>query len=125
MSRLTCRVSTVTYIVNPPTLSSTGFPDLCSIIQNQTWNLTVLEVSSPVLVVAEDVIHHGRSPADLGHDHVAVDSFGDVGGLVAHRVADLLDRHTVAAHDRHGRVAALVGMPAADACFSGHLGSAS
>ena len=45
-----------------------------------------------VLVVAKDVVHHGRFPADLGHDHVAVDGLGDVGGLVIYRVADLLDR---------------------------------
>ena len=36
-----------------------------------------------VFAVAEDVAHYGRSPADLGHNHVAVRSFGDVGGLVA------------------------------------------
>ena len=35
------------------------------------------------LVVAEDIVHHGRSPADLGHDHMPVDGLGDVGGLVA------------------------------------------
>ncbi len=43
---------------------------------------------------------------------------------MAHGVADLLDRHAVAAHDRHGGMSFLVGVPAADACFSGHLGKA-
>jgi len=42
MSRLTCRVSTVTYVVNPGTLSSTGFPDLSSVVKNQAKNLSVL-----------------------------------------------------------------------------------
>ena len=35
----------------------------------------------PVYVV-EDAVHHGRSPADPGNDHVAVDGLGDAGGLV-------------------------------------------
>jgi hypothetical protein len=34
-----------------------------------------------VFVVVEDVVHYRRSPADRGHDHVAVDGLGDVGGL--------------------------------------------
>jgi hypothetical protein len=36
-----------------------------------------------VFLVVEDVVHYGRSPADLRRDHVSVDGFGDVGGLVA------------------------------------------
>jgi ABC-type spermidine/putrescine transport system permease subunit II len=50
-------------------LSSTSFSDLCSIVSNLIQNLTVLGVLVAVLVVAEDVVHHGRSPADFGHDH--------------------------------------------------------
>ena len=52
-----------------------------------------------VFVVVEDVVHHRRSPGDPGHYHVAVDGFGYVGRLVAHGVANALDRHAVAAHD--------------------------
>jgi hypothetical protein len=73
-------------------LSSTGFPDLCSIIKTLTKTLTGLgffvALVRIVFVVVEDAVHHGRSPADRGHDHVAVDGLGDVGGLVAHSVAD-------------------------------------
>ena len=45
---------------------------------------------------------------------MAVDGLGDVGGFVAHCVADVLDLYAVAAHDRDGRVPTFVGMPAAD-----------
>ena len=62
------------------------------------------------VVVAEHVVRHGRSATDGRDDHVAVDDLGDVGGLVAYRVADLLDRDAVATHDRDGSVAALVGV---------------
>src|ERR1700749_1850810 len=54
--------------------------------------------------VAEDVVHNARPAADGGDDHMPVDGLGDVRGLVAHGVADLLQRHAVTAHDRHGRV---------------------
>jgi len=53
---------------------------------------------------------------------VAVDGLGDVGGLMAYGVADLLDRDAVAAHDRDSRVTALLGVPVAEACSPGHLG---
>jgi hypothetical protein len=32
-----------------------------------------------VLLVAEDAVHYGRSPADLGHDQVAIDGLDYVG----------------------------------------------
>jgi hypothetical protein len=35
----------------------------------------------------EDIVHH-RAATDRGDDYVPVDGLGDVGGLVAHRVAD-------------------------------------
>ena len=41
--------------------------------------LSVLGVCVAVSVVVENVVHHGRSPADLGHDHVTVDGLGYVG----------------------------------------------
>jgi hypothetical protein len=82
------------------------------------------EVYLHVVVVIEGVIHDRRSTADRGHDHVPVDSLGDVGGLVAHGVADLLDWHPIGAHDRHCRVSALVGVPVSDARLPGHLGEA-
>ena len=37
-----------------------------------------------VFVVAEDAVHHGRSPGGSRHDHVPVYGLDDVGGLVAH-----------------------------------------
>jgi hypothetical protein len=40
---------------------------------------------------------------------------------MAHDVADLLERDAVAAHDRHSRVTAFVGVPVADAGPLGHL----
>ena len=43
---------------------------------------------------------------------------------MAYRVADVLDRYAVAAHDRHGGMAAFVGVPVADAGLAGHLGEA-
>src|SRR5450631_531054 len=55
-------------------------------------------------VVAEDGVHDARAAADGGHDHVPVHGLSNVGGLVPHGVADLLERHAVAAHDRYGRV---------------------
>jgi hypothetical protein len=57
---------------------------------------------------AEDVVHDGRTAADRGHDHVPLDGLGDVGGLVAHGVGDVLDRDAVAAHDRYRGVSAFV-----------------
>src|SRR5579859_4082251 len=44
-----------------------------------------------------------------GDDDVPVDGFGDVGRLVAHRVADLLHGYAVVAHDRHCGVPGFVG----------------
>jgi hypothetical protein len=49
------------------------------------------------IFVAEDAVHHGRATADRGHDDVPVDRLSDVGGVVAYRVADLLDGDAVAA----------------------------
>ena len=48
----------------------------------------------------EDAIHDRCSAADGGDDHVSIDSLGDVSGLVAYGVADVLDRDAVVAHDR-------------------------
>lgn len=107
-------------------LSSTGFPDLCSVVKDQAKNLSVLGfLVALVGIVAERVVHHGRSPATYWDDHVPVDGLGDdVGGLVADGVADVLDGYAVAAHDRDSGVATLVDMPVAGACISGHLGEA-
>ncbi len=55
---------------------------------------------------------------------MAVDGLGYVRGLVAYRVADVLDRDAVAAHDRDRGVPTLVGVPVADAGLPGHLGEA-
>src|ERR1700742_3868240 len=78
-------------------LSSTGFPDLCSIVKNQAKNLSVLGflVTLVGVFVAEYVVHHGRSATDGRDDIMAVDGLGDVGGLVAYYVADVLDRYTL------------------------------
>jgi hypothetical protein len=51
------------------------------------------------------------SPPGWRDDHVAVDGLGYVGGLVADRVTDVLDRDAVAAHDRDRGVASLMGVP--------------
>ncbi len=100
-------------------LSSTYFPDLCSIFSdNPSDNDCLCRLGAVVVVFVEDVVHDRRSPADRGDDHVSVDSYGDVGGLVAYGVADVLDRYAVAGHDRDGGVAALVGVPVTDACAS-------
>src|SRR5450755_695009 len=71
--------------------------------------------------VPEDVVHDACSAADRGDDDVPVDGLGNVGGLVAHRVADVLNRDTVVTHDRYGRVAAFVGVPVTDAGPAGRL----
>jgi hypothetical protein len=76
------------------------------------------------VVVAEHVVHYGCTAADRGDDYVPVDGLGDMGGLVAYRVADLLDRDAVAAHDRDCGVAAFMGVPVADARLPSHLGEA-
>ena len=93
-------------------LSSTDLSDFRSILKTLIKTLTSLgffvALVCVVFVIVEDAVHHGRSAADLGHDHVAVDGFGDVGGFVAHSVADLLDRYAVAAHGRHGGVPSLM-----------------
>jgi hypothetical protein len=71
----------------------TDLPDLCSIVRCQTKDQRVLGVLvALVLVVIYDVVHHGRSPADLEYDHVAIDGLDYVGRLVADGVADVLDR---------------------------------
>ena len=66
-------------------LSSTDFLVLCSMVKTLIKTLTGLgffvALAWVVFIVVEDAVHHGRSAADLGHDHVAVDGFGDVGGL--------------------------------------------
>src|SRR3984885_3253559 len=74
-----------------------------------------------LVVIAEDAIHYRGAAADGGPDDVPVDGLGDVGRLVADSVADVLDRDAVAAHDRDGGVAALVGVPVANARLLGHL----
>jgi hypothetical protein len=64
-------------------LSSTDLSGLRSNVKCQAKCLSALGFSIAlvwvVFVVVEDVVHHGRPPADLGHDHVSVDGFGDVG----------------------------------------------
>jgi hypothetical protein len=60
-------------------LSSTGFSDLCSMIKTLTGLSFFVALACVVFAVVEDAVHHGRSPADLGHDHMAVDGLGDVG----------------------------------------------
>ena len=76
--------------------SSTGFPDLDLVFWGLTWGLRrsslVCTAVFVLLVIAEDVVHHARPAADGGHDHVPVDGLGDEGGLVAHSVADVLQR---------------------------------
>jgi hypothetical protein len=72
----------------------------------------------------EDAVHDHGAAADRGDDHVAVDGLGDVGGLVAYGVADVLDRDAIVAHDRDGGVAALMGVPMADARTLGRLAEA-
>jgi hypothetical protein len=52
---------------------------------------------------------------------VTVPGLGDVRGLVAQGVSDLLDGHAVAAHGGHSRMASLVGVPVADTGPSGDL----
>ena len=69
----------------------------------------------------EDAVHDCCATADRGDDDVPVDGLGDVGGLVAYGVADVLDRDAVMAHDRDGCVPALVSVPVADARSLGHL----
>jgi hypothetical protein len=65
------------------TLSSTDLSDLCSISKTLTGLGFFVALVCAVIVIVEDAVHHGRAAADLGHDHVAVDGFDDVGGLVA------------------------------------------
>jgi hypothetical protein len=67
-------------------LSSTDLSDLCSILNTLIKTLTGLgffvALACVVFLVVEDTVHHGRFPADLRHDQVAVDGLGDVGRLV-------------------------------------------
>ncbi len=72
-------------------------------------------------MVIEDVVHDGRSPADRRHDHVAINGFSDVGGLVTDGIADVLDRDALAAHDRDSGVPSFVGVPVAVAGAASHL----
>ena len=66
-------------------------------------------------LVCEDPVHDRCAAADGGDDHVAVDGLRDMGRLVSYRVADVLDRDAVVAHDRDGGVTSLVGVPVTDA----------
>ena len=87
MAQLVARLHGMQKVRGSNPLSSTDLSDLCSISKCQAKCLSTLgffiALACVAFVVVEDVVHHGRSPADLGHDHVAVDGFGDVGGLVA------------------------------------------
>jgi hypothetical protein len=87
MAQLVARLHGMQKVRGSNPLSSTDLSDLRSILKTLTKTLTGLGVFVAlvciVFVVLEDTVHHSRSPADLGHDHVAVDGFGDVGGLVA------------------------------------------
>src|SRR5262245_15543585 len=83
--------------------SSTGFPDLCS-NQSDCPSDYGARLTGAVFACAEHGVHDGRAALDRGDDDLAVDGLGDVGGLVAHGVADLLDGDAVAAHDGHGGV---------------------
>ncbi len=70
---------------------------------------------------AEHGVHNSGAASDCRNNLLAVYDFGHMGGRVAHGVADLLDWHAVLAHDRHGRVPGLVGVPVADARAAGDL----
>ncbi len=61
------------------------------------------------------------SVSDGWQYHVPVDGLGDVDGLVAHGVADLLEGHAVTVHDRHRRMPSFMSVPVADAGPLGHL----
>src|SRR6266566_244577 len=74
-----------------------------------------------IVRVAEYCVHDGRTTADGRYDHVSVDGLGHMGGLVAHGVADLLERDAIAAHDRHRGVTSLMSVPVPDAGPPGHL----
>ena len=47
-------------------------------IKDQSAFWALIALVRVVLLVAEDAVHHGRSPANLGHDHVAVDGLSYV-----------------------------------------------
>src|ERR1700727_3771962 len=81
MAQLVARLHGMQKVRGSNPLSSTGSPDLCSIIKYQAKDLRVLGflVALVGVVVAEHVVHHGRSAADGGDDHVPVDGLGDVG----------------------------------------------
>ena len=87
MAQLVARLHGMQKVRGSNPLSSTDLSDVRSILKTLTKTLTGLGLFVAfvcvVFVVVEDAVHHRRSAADLGHDHVAVDGFGDVGGLVA------------------------------------------
>ena len=78
MAQLVARLHGMQKVRGSNPLSSTGFPDFCSVVKDQAKNLSVLGFLV-ALVVAKYVVHDGRSAADGGDDHVAVDGLGDVG----------------------------------------------
>src|SRR5215475_645015 len=84
MAQLVARLHGMQKVRGSNPLSSTHLSDLCSMVKTLTKTLTGLgffvALVQVVFVVVEDAVHHGRSPADRGHDHVAVDGLGDVGG---------------------------------------------
>jgi hypothetical protein len=47
-------------------LSSTGFPDLCSMVKTLTGLGFFVALVRVVFVVVEDAVHHGRSPRISG-----------------------------------------------------------
>jgi hypothetical protein len=81
MAQLVARLHGMQKVRGSNPLSSTGFPDLCSVVKYQAKDLSVLDflVALVGVFVAEDVVHHCRSATDGGNDHVPVDGLGDVG----------------------------------------------
>jgi hypothetical protein len=70
------------------------FPDLCSIISDylSDYGIGLLAcVGFSRVLGAEDVIHDGCPAANGGNNDVPVDGLGDVRGLVANCVSDVLD----------------------------------
>jgi hypothetical protein len=83
MAQLVARLHGMQKVRGSNPLSSTDLSGLRSNVKCQAKCLSALgffiALVWVVFVVVEDLVHRGRSPADLGHDHVSVDGFGDMG----------------------------------------------